>query len=255
MNQPDILQDSRERNDFFIALGVIALALIFVLTNTFGTDIVSVSAEESIEDSPVSIEAIPYHIDEESDLKRTTTKTDDRPHTKKVINHAAHYKAPSDLPAISQTYMPALTDGDLDIVDTTITTVHLVERTDSSITHMMESTEDSSIDVSTQSDTNISSEALSDQPDQVTSPDDNTLESDVADTEEICHISVGLFKDDNNIRRLVSRLENRGFDVYTKSFPRSTQVGIYITCQRTLAESILSEIQTMYAKDAFIEEF
>ena len=63
------------------------------------------------------------------------------------------------------------------------------------------------------------------------------------------------YKEQKNVDLIRRRLDTQGFDVYTKGFPNSTQVGVIVVCDTQEAESVLSEIREDFAKDAFIEEY
>lgn len=253
MQPDDIFDNKEERQDFWIAITVLSLALLFI-------------GFSSIKDS-VSFD-VPMNV-----LSTETTETSD----KVVPSVASFYREREEVAAV-----PSIDPISVDLVSkggsnvTTAVTSDYEEEIDySTITNGIQTKVNDAADKIEATASKVE-EVISESPKVVEEkvekviaseelPKQNTNEAapkiiaprplEEESSSEECHISVGLFKQGNNVEKLVRRLKSQGFNVYTKRVARSTQVGVYVTCDRTLAESILSEIQTNFAKDAFVEEF
>jgi len=268
VSQPDILTDKKERSDFYIALGVILLAGTFLWYTTYGgqSDLEEIVSTEVQVDTPAeapiySRETIVkdslldgYHTD--SDVVEALPARDQLDNKIGQVSEKVSdaYETTKDKIAEASHDMKASAAG----VATTAST--MVKEVSESVGDMADKVEDKMDDMK---------EDMSDLGDKMTlTSDEKEVEvvkeevvtkappvlSESPKSDRTCHISVGLYKEQKNIDQLKYRLEVQGFDVYTKRFPRSTQVGVYVVCDSQEAESVLSEIRADFAKDAFIEE-
>jgi len=261
VSQPDIFQDKKERNDFYIALGVIALVGLFLWFYIFGMntsaslDIVDDQATEATTEIPDA----PHIYESEEPLEEVESE---------IVETSK---------ASAMTKMDVADKGDGDYIDLN----DVVEETKEEMSEtgdkmeevvgeikeeaseFVEETKDVAEEVKDKvvEMADAAQEEVAEVVDEVVdevkqvAPVVQSSSSTNTSTSDICHISVGLYKDQVNIDKVLNRLKLSGFDVYTKPFPRSTQVGVYVTCERSEALSVLSEIQSDFARDAFIEEF
>lgn len=260
MSQPDILHDKKERSDFFIALGIIALVGLFLWYNIFDSKPHNILNKEEVAldhqpSEPTDIYESEVIIEDESEdqgYKTPPVSSDYKSEQVEVYNEEAHYihvregvvdevnsnnlQATSDVSDVIEEAKEDTKEVMEDIKDKAVTsTVALNEAVEKSV----EQAED----------------MMDDATDQIKEAVSTPVQERRTSDDDICHISVGLYKEQKNIDKILYRLEQGGFDAYTKAFPRSTQVGVYVSCNRSEAQSVLSEIRSDFAKDAYIEEY
>jgi len=247
MNQPDIFQDKKERADFYIALAVLTLAALFIFTHSFSLYDMEAIVDNGLEEVKTDVPRSYAFIEN----RRVTVLTP-------VVDKVVRKRKVRSLSALPVAIAPVVSQGekksDAKKVSELKTTLDpAVSQVPEQIKEVEGTAPISSINEAAVEE-DISSPQLGKEEDVLTTDKSVLSTTQRGQSSNDCHISVGLFKESGNVSRLVERLEARGYNVYTKAFPHSTQVGVYVTCESTLAESILSEIQTMYAADAFIEE-
>ena len=253
MQPDDIFDNKEERQDFWIAITVLSLALLFIgfssikdtvsfdvpmnvlasetaeTTNKVVPSVASFYREREVVEAVPSIDPISVDLVSKGGAKATSSITSD-------------YEEEIDYSSVANEIPTKISDAR--------------EKIEATVSKVEEVIVESPKVVEQKVEEVIASEELPKQnvntADLEIVPPTPVVEENAS---EECHISVGLFKEGNNVDKLVRRLKSQGFNVYTKRIARSTQVGVYVTCERTLAESILSEIQTNFAKDAFVEEF
>jgi len=68
-----------------------------------------------------------------------------------------------------------------------------------------------------------------------------------------CSIAVGLYVERKNIDKMMRRLRNQGYTPITVPLRRTTKVAIKIPCNSSESQRILRDIRANFAHDAFIE--
>jgi len=260
VNQPDILHDKNERNDFFIALGIIALAAAFLLYYAYGRPYASALGTLDEDATELNAEIPEAPLIYESDEKLEEVESDIVETDSEVVASPAPVEAdePHELDEVVEYVKEEMSEAN-DKVEAAVE--DLKDGTQEVISSAAELAEDVVEEVDEVADNLEESVSdLKEQVEEVVAKTESEVKKVVppvvsSNSNDKCHISVGLYKEQKNINKIISRLESAGFDAYTKNFPRSTQVGVYVTCQRSQAMSILSEIRTDFARDAYIEEF
>lgn len=275
-NQPDILTDKKERNDFYIALITIFLTGIFITQTSL------ISQDEAVSQKTIYTSDIKTDTDEYTSTYITEEKEIERPSESSVApirkraavtppTYHANKSVPIEKAIISkavasetQEVKNKLSDMATEVHEEVTEVISEVKEAGTEIIEEIKSEtadineevqeegrEEMSVEIN-QAATEIQEEAKAEI--QVT----KAVLSSALDKTDLnkkdCVIAIGLYEEAKNVSNLSSRLESEGYDVFTKNLRRLTQVGVYISCDPTMSKSVLSEIQEIYAKDAFIVE-
>ena len=259
MSQPDILHDKKERNDFFIALGIITLVGFFLWYNMFASEPHNVMIKEEAAIDHQSAEPTDIYesgaiIEDESEDQGYITPPVSSDHISEQVE--VHPEALDE-----QVKEEVLDEINSNQLQATSQVSEVIEEAKEGAKEVMEDMKDSAV-VTTITLNEVVEKSVEqvedmkdDAADQIKEVVSTPVQVRSASDDDICHISVGLYKEQKNIDKILSRLQQAGFDAYTKSFPRSIQVGVYVSCNRSEAQSILSEIRSDFARDAYIEEY
>lgn len=68
-----------------------------------------------------------------------------------------------------------------------------------------------------------------------------------------CSIAVGLYRQDNNLQKMLKKLQMSDYDAVQIALKYSTKVAVEIPCDQISAQRILIDIRENFAADAFIE--
>ncbi len=270
--QPDILNDKKERSDFFIALTIIALAGLFVTQTSL------ISAEESVTNNHT------FNInsqDQQEDIYSSmTNEVEEEEVVVREVKEPSAVQGDRTYPTYKVTKRAPFDDLEMGKVEAASILSENIEPVNTVVSEIKEKAEDLTEETNETIEEVISDvledneEAASEDPhanvelkkDIITIPenvDNASIETkkvlasaiDKKDlTMKNCVIAIGLYEETKNVSNLTSRLESEGYSVFTKDLSRLTQVGVYISCDPTISQSVLSEIKQIYAKDAFIVE-
>jgi len=259
VNQPDILQDKKERNDFYIALFVLALFGLFLWYFIFGGN--TTASMEILDDQATELTAeLPesehiYESEEvieevESDVVKTEKVSAPKTDLDQVVaDTREEMEQASD--KVNE-IVSDVTEGVEDVADNAAEMVdEAKESMGDAVGEVVDEAEAVVEDVKASAKEGL--ETIEEKTKEVVAPITRSTRS--SNNGDVCHISVGLYKDGRNVDKILNRLKRQGFDAYTKRIARSTQVGVYVTCERDEALSVLSEIRSDFARDAYIEEF
>lgn len=262
-HQPEIFTDKHERNDFYIALLVIVLAGVFITQTALvrpdkkPIKKTILAQVEPSDDNLVNLTQQAVEIEnKEDDLqKRSTTIRNkyippkDReamnPWTDKVIDKSV---------AKSKNKLPQEDEIDYSVnnvaEESKQKNVEVVEEVVEEVEHTKNT---SLIDQENAKPTIERSENRLQNDSRLTTKEvlSSAIVEDEANRED-CIIAIGLYKEPKNISKLKSSLTKSGFNVFTRQMRTVTQVGIYISCDPIISQSVLSEVQEIYAEDAFI---
>ena len=262
-NQPDILQDKKERNDFLVALTVIVLTGIFITqTSLISNDeaTAQITAPATDIDTETEDRTSKYLI-EDKEIERPVEETI-APRRKQTpvlpfIHHTREEASRDKInfsPAATNTQEVKNTHGDIPVE----AKEEANKKANEVIAAVKEvGTEIKGEEITEKSNKEIEKETTNEVVNSVIQ-EKKALLSSALDKKDFdskdCVIAIGLYEEPKNVSKLSSRLESEGYDVFTKDLRRLTQVGVYISCDPTISKSVLSEIQEIYAKDAFIVE-
>lgn len=265
-HQPEIFTDKNERNDFYIALLVIVLAGVFITQTALVRPdkkphkkaILAQSESSDYNVVNLTQQAVEIENKEDDVQKRSTTIRNkyippkDRefiraanPRTDKVIDKSVP-KSKNKLPQ----------EDEIDYSVNNVTeeskqkNVEVVEELIEEVEHTKNT---SLIDQKNAKPTIERSENRPHNDSRLTTKEvlSSAIVEEKANRDD-CIIAIGLYKEPKNISKLKSSLNKSGFNVFTRQMRTVTQVGIYISCDPIISQSVLSEVQEIYAEDAFI---
>ena len=267
MSQPDILTDKKERNDFLIAFFVILLAATFIWYITFRgdkqpiiQDIVTAELQGQRIEQAVIYESdtiIPSLMDESQVGYRTDSEIRVSEEVADAENIHTHKEKTSEGIDEAKEKVIDMTDDLKEDGKGIVGAASSLTEVVSESAEVVVGKPQDMVDDIKKSASELADKIETKVEEKVDMADEKTLtgRDRASSVGRDCHISVGLYNDPANDDQIKLRLESQGFDVYTKRFPRSTQVGVSVVCDSQEAESILSEIREDFAKDAFIEEY
>ncbi len=274
-NQPDILMDKKERNDFFIALATIALAGLFITQTSL------ISRDKAVTQDPTSATIIAAEADDiastyiveekdiespaESSIAPKRAKVNVAPPLYRTNKREPLDKADFDKAVMVETeeIQNNLSDMATEAKEEVTEIAAEVKEVTDEVSEKVQS-ESAVISANVTEKVNTQTTQLKEEATAVIQEATNEIKetravlSSALDNKDLskkdCVIAIGLYEDDSNVSKLSSRLESEGYSVFTKDIKRFTQVGVYISCDPTMSKSVLSEIKEIYAEDAFIVE-
>ena len=254
-NQPDILQDKKERNDFLVALTVIVLTGVFITqTSLISNDeaTAQITAPATDIDTETEDRTSKYLI-EDKEIERPVEETI-APRRKQTpvlpfIHHTREEASRDKInfsPAATNTQEVKNTHGDIAVEamkEASEEANEVIAAVKEVGTEIKGKTTEATEEITEKSNKEIEKETTNEVVNSVIQ-EKKALLSSALDKKDFdskdCVIAIGLYEEPKNVSKLSSRLESEGYDVFTKDLRRLTQVGVYISCDPTISKSVLS---------------